>query len=195
MKKTLLVTTAALSLSLTSLAPIKPLASTDVGTNVLDHVEISQSNQPIENGQYKIITMLNNKSSMWNQPLELSDTSDEYGLRDHFYLHYVKEKNAYFIKTPDGLLNLKWDGKEGTHNLKYNGGDWPTPTTDADYWILESTGEKDTYYIKNKENLAYVLDVHNANPNNGTKIKVSKKHYSDAHPWHKNAQKFKLEKY
>ncbi|MDO6632218.1 RICIN domain-containing protein [Bacillus thuringiensis] len=52
------------------------------------------------------------------------------------------------------------------------------------YWLFEKD-EDNSYYIKNKENPAYVLAVENSGVVNGTKIRLDKQNNSDA-------QKFKI---
>lgn len=191
MKKKSLITTAALALSLTTLTPITSFAATETGTNVLNQSE----NQPIETNDYKMITTVDNNTPVWSDLKLWKNKTEEPGawVRASFGFYYVKEKNAYVINCFPGLQSpIMWNEQDGVGNLIINGGEFPLPDTDAQYWLLEPADKKDTYYIKNKLNPNYVLDVHNYNIENGTPLKAEKKH--GPNDLNKAAQIFKLEK-
>lgn len=151
--------------------------------------KISQfSDQPIGNGQYRIITSVNNKSSMWPDR-KIYNKPNELGFND-FEFFYVPNKKAYVINWVGGLHSLKWNGSNGVGNLTW--GPMVGNPSDESLWTLEPTAQKNVYYIKNKKNSNLVLDVHNYYPNDGTPVKLNQKH-PDSSP-QAPAQLFKLEK-
>ncbi|PGU10500.1 hypothetical protein COD21_14320 [Bacillus cereus] len=145
------------------------------------------NNQPISSGQYRIITTVNNKSTMWPD-LKVYNKPNEQGFND-FEFFYVSNKNAYVINYLGLPGCLKWNGSSGVGNLSW--GSMIGLPSDESLWILEPATEKDSYYIKNKKNPNLVLDVHNYSPNDGTPIKLNEK-YPDDSPYTKG-QLFKLE--
>lgn len=145
--------------------------------------------QNIDDAIYTITTTLNNTSLVkTNLTLDNEEKPDASNL---FVFCYIQDKHAYVIgHLPAGDSTLRWNGSEGVGNLEWNDGEFPGTKTDEDYWILEPTIEKDTYYIKNKKNPDYVLDVHDGKTTNGTPLKAAKK--QDPNNPYKAAQIFKL---
>ncbi|PER88781.1 insecticidal delta-endotoxin Cry8Ea1 family protein [Bacillus cereus] len=160
----------------------------------MDKFEFIPENET-ENRPLKIVTALNNSSvlafaenSNFKEAI-LSNDKGEGSQKWRFI--YDEEKKAYQIEdTYSPKLVLAWI-IDSSKSRKV----WATRSQNIDehYWILEETSDG-WYIIKNKKNQNLVLDVSNANPNNGTEIKVHEKHSSDAPEWDKKAQEWKLQR-
>ena len=144
----------------------------------------------IPDDRYVIRTALNDRSVVerLSSGLALSDRPIHKDQRWNFV--YNNKEDAYLIKSESNpekvltlgdlifrkfLLVIDFDQKE------------------EQYWIFLDVG--DGYYvIMNKRYPEYVLDVDGANTNEGTKIKVHKRHHLGANERDKKAQTWKLER-
>ncbi|MBK3496392.1 phosphatidylinositol-specific phospholipase C domain-containing protein [Viridibacillus sp. YIM B01967] len=161
------------------------------GRGLIDNVirvntHLSKSSRVLD-GIYQIVTAVNNTSVLdLNGPNNVTLWSNNQGAHQKWKFVYDKQKSAYQIySVSNPNLVLAWNDYQGSINVFGT----PNQQKEEHYWILDHVGSN-YYIIKNKKNPKLVLDVNNADPNNGSNIKVNQQHSLNSE--HIKAQKFKL---
>ncbi|QDX91766.1 hypothetical protein EEL30_04915 [Brevibacillus laterosporus] len=150
---------------------------------------IKGNGESVISGNFQIVTALNNSSVLdLNGPNNVTLWSNNQGNHQKWKFVYDKQKNAYQIySVSNPNLILAWNDIPGSRNVFAT----PNQQKEEHYWILQHL-EDDYYIIKNKKSPNLVLDVDNANTNNGTNIKVNEQH--DLGSPYSKAQKFNLKR-
>ncbi|MED3096287.1 RICIN domain-containing protein, partial [Bacillus thuringiensis] len=132
---------------------------------------------PIFNGEYQIVTALNNSSvvslegaSNTNVILMSNNKADT----QKWYLSYNSVKNGYVIRRNRASnIVLAWNAAGGTANVFTT---QLIETYDAHYWAIERVNNSNEYIFKNKMNPDLVLEVAGSQTTNGTNIQVHARH-------------------
>ncbi|QWH75522.1 hypothetical protein EXW59_01285 (plasmid) [Bacillus mycoides] len=124
---------------------------------------------PIFSGHYQIVTALNNSSVLdLNGPNNVTLWSNNRGNNQQWNFIYDQFKKAYrIVSVSNPNLVLAWNDSGGSRNV------FATPFNsgyDEHFWIIER-GDNG-FIFRNRKNSNLVLDVYNANTNNGTNIQV-----------------------
>ncbi|PES30627.1 RICIN domain-containing protein [Bacillus cereus] len=141
-------------------------------------------NEKKEKQFMKIVTALDNESVVGKSEKFVKLTKNKETADQGWEFVYDVKKDAYQIKSAsDKELVLTWTDEDF---IRVN----PNESKDEQYWVLEDDNDG-CVFIHNKKNYNLVLDVDEANTNEGTRIKVTEKHKDPSLPI--KAQKFKLQ--
>ncbi|MGH0590578.1 RICIN domain-containing protein, partial [Bacillus mycoides] len=163
-----------------------------------DDVSITEVSalSPYSEGIFEIAPALRSKSVVtWDEKNENPNPivlyTDEDKENQKWIRTYDKKKQAYQFKS------VSDENKVLSAQNSENGDIYPSVISidnkfeDHQYWILEKLDDN-YYFIRNKAFPEHVLDVDGGNPDNGTRIKLAKKHPSGSPDL--PAQKFNLRK-
>lgn len=152
------------------------------GINILIKV-IEVKHDPIENGEYRITSYLNNNkcldvhsTSVSNDDVTIWDNNN--GDNQKWKVEYLPEKKAYKIISVKNNKALAWSSTVSDNIFTYN---YSESTLDQ-HWILKDSGYGSYNIISYKDNNKF-MDLYGSNLSNGTNIHVYEKNDDRNQKW------------